>query len=100
MAGKNGGARPGAGRKPGVSNRPQLRDYYTPEERDEVINRMKARALVDDGMLKFVGEQLFGKAAQQLEVSGPEGEPLSTSLSASDRKAITELRDLLKQRSA
>lgn len=61
---------------------------------------MKERALVDDGMLKFVGEQLFGKAAQQMEISGPEGEPLTTSLSASDRKAIDSLRDLLKQRRA
>lgn len=56
--------------------------------------------LLDDTILKFVAEQLFGKAAQSLEVGGPNGEPLETNLSASDRSAIKELRGLLKQRAA
>lgn len=54
----------------------------------------------NETMLKFVLEQVFGKAAQQLEIGGKEDKPLETNLSASDRKAITELRDLLKQRRA
>jgi hypothetical protein len=47
-----------------------------------------------------MGDQLFGKAAQQLELTDPEGAPLETNLSATDREAINSLRDLLKQRAA
>jgi hypothetical protein len=78
--------------------RPQLRDYFEPEEVSAIIVRLKERALVDDSMLRFVGEQLFGKAAQQLEVGGIDGEPLAANLSKSDRKAIDGLRELLKAR--
>jgi hypothetical protein len=42
-------------------------------------------------------DRAFGKAVQASEISGPGGEPLSTNLSESDRSAIAELRDLLKQ---
>lgn len=55
---------------------------------------------VDQGALKFVAEQLSGKAPEQMELSSPEGAPLETSLSASDGTAIDCLRDLLKQRAA
>jgi hypothetical protein len=65
MAGKNGGARPGAGRKPGVSNRPQLRDYYSPDEIAELVKDIKEEAKKDPAVKRWVGEQLFGKAASK-----------------------------------
>jgi hypothetical protein len=46
---------------------------------------------------KFLLEMIYGKAPQQLEVGGLEGEPLSASLSASDRRLLTDVRNLLKQ---
>jgi len=95
-----GGARPGAGRPKGTSNRPQIRDHFTDDDVKEVVEMLKTHMAEDMTVLKFVAEQLFGKAPQQLEIGGPDGAPLETNLSASDKAAITELRDLLKQRAA
>jgi hypothetical protein len=67
MAGKNGGARPGAGRKPGVTNRPQLRDILTQDQIDALVAKGIEKADAGDSlMLKFMLEQIFGKAPQPL----------------------------------
>ena len=69
MAGKNGGARPGAGRKPSVTNRPQLRDMPTQERIDNLVIKATEKADAGDSlMLKFMLEQIFGKAPQPLTV--------------------------------
>lgn len=101
MVGKNSGARPGAGRPKGSYTRPQLRDALTHEQIDALVR--KAHDMAEQGdttMLKFILEQVYGKAPQQLEVAGPDGEPLAANLSASDRRAIDSLRDILRQRAA
>lgn len=85
------------GRPKGSFTRPQIRDFFTEEEIKAFVESAKIEAQKDPTMRKFLLEQIFGKAAQQMEISGPEGEPLTANLSASDRKALTELRDLLKQ---
>ena len=75
MAGKNGGARPGAGRKPGVTNRPQLRDMLTQDQIDALVAKGIEKADAGDSlMLKFMIEQIFGKAPQPL--TGAEGGPI------------------------
>lgn len=61
-----GGARPGAGRKKGSTTRPQIRDYFTPKEVAELVVQLKERAKTDSTILKFLGEQVFGKAPQPL----------------------------------
>jgi hypothetical protein len=66
-----GGARPGVGRKPGVANRPQIRSYFTDKEIEELVATLKERAKTDSTILKFLSEQVFGKAPQPL--TGPEG---------------------------
>lgn len=68
--GKNGGARPGAGRKKGVKLRPQLRDYFTQEEIDAVIAQAKKRYVENDKVLVHIVEQIFGKPQQFIEHSG------------------------------
>jgi len=70
-----GGKRKGAGRKPGTT-RPQLRDYYTEEERAEFFDSMKERAKTNDRIAVWVGDQLCGKAAQAIELGGKDGEPI------------------------
>ena len=62
-----GGARPGAGRKPGVSNRPQLRDMLSQAQIDALVAKGIEKADNGDSiMLKFMLEQVFGKAPQPL----------------------------------
>jgi hypothetical protein len=89
------------GRPPGTTTRPQIRDFVTAEEAQALVARIKERALTDDSMARFLFEHIFGKALQQLEVGGIDGEPLEANLSnKSDRKAIDSLRHLLKQQHA
>jgi hypothetical protein len=61
-----GGKRPGAGRKKGVTNRPQIRSYFTDKEIGDLVVQLKERAKTDSTILKFLGEQVFGKAPQPL----------------------------------
>lgn len=61
-----GGIRPGAGRKKGSTVRPQLRDYYTPAELKKFMDTLKKQALIDPTIMKFVAEQLMGKAVQPI----------------------------------
>lgn len=79
MAG-TGGARPGAGRPKGESittkARRKFADYFTEEEVKQLIADIKAGMMADPNLAKFVAEQLFGKAPQRMEVSGPEGKPI------------------------
>jgi len=92
-----GGARPGAGRPKGSINVPQFRDFVSEEDRAEFVEFVISTYKESEKLTVWVGDQLYGKAAQAVELSGPDGEPLAANLSASDRAAITELRDLLKQ---
>lgn len=68
MAGKNGGARPGAGRPKGSITRPQLRAYFTPAEIKQLAADLKKRAETDPTILKFLAEQVFGKAPHSFEI--------------------------------
>ena len=62
-----GGARPGAGRPQGSSNKPKISDHITPEEVKALV--IKAKTLADGGneaMLKFLLEQIYGKPRQNV----------------------------------
>lgn len=80
VKGKNGGARPGAGRPKGSTNKLKVIDFFTVEEREALVEKVKAMVLLADtpdrDMARFLWEQLFGKATQRTELTGSEGEAL------------------------
>lgn len=62
---KVGGARKGAGRPVGSTTKPKISDYLTLEEVKGLVDVAKAEALQGKpDMLKFMLEQVFGKAPQ------------------------------------
>ena len=78
---QNGGARPGAGRKKGSTNKLRVTDFFNGEERDRLVEQAKLLTINAEGnpdkeMVKFLWEQLFGKATQRNELTGAEGEVL------------------------
>jgi hypothetical protein len=76
----NGGARPGAGRPAGSTNKLKVIDFFTIEEREAIVEKVKAMVLMadvpDKDIAKFLWEQLFGKATQRTELTGAEGQAL------------------------
>lgn len=71
------------GRPKGTTNKLRVTDFFNGEERDRLILEAKMLAFGDgDGMkpdkdmIKFLFEQLFGKATQRNELTGAEGETL------------------------
>lgn len=62
-----GGARPGAGRPAGSSTLPKLRDALTPEQVETLVQKVVEKAEAGDSLLlKFMLEQIYGKAPQPL----------------------------------
>lgn len=76
-----GGKRPGAGRKPGVSKATQIKrkiqEYFSEEDVKEFIALAKQQAKTKPELMKFLLEQIFGKAPQQVELTGKDGEPIT-----------------------
>lgn len=63
----HGGKREGAGRPEGSTTRPQLRDILTQDQIDALVTKGIEKADAGDSlMLKFMLEQIFGKAPQPL----------------------------------
>lgn len=60
--------------------KPVLLDYYTPKELKEFIDDLKRTAKTDPVIKKFVAEQLFGKAAQNINLGGQEDNPVVVDL--------------------
>jgi len=75
-----GGARPGSGRKPGVSKvtklKREIQDCFTEQEVQNLIAEAKQMARTKPEIMKFLLEQIFGKAPQRIEMTGKDGEPL------------------------
>ena len=70
-----GGKRAGAGRKPGQTSRPQLRDSLTKKQIADLLKKAEDLAMAGDSlMLKFLLEQIYGKAPQT--ISGDPENPL------------------------
>jgi hypothetical protein len=64
MAGKNGGARPGAGRPKGSTTVPQFRDYVTEGERQAFVAWVLRNYKKNPRLATWVGDQIFSKAPQ------------------------------------
>ena len=79
MAG-TGGKREGAGRRPGPSKntllRRKIQDYFAEADVKKLIAAAKKQAYEKPEIMKFLLEQIFGKAPQQLEIGGKDGSPI------------------------
>ena len=70
------------GRPKGTSNKLRVTDFFNGDERDQLIMEAKLLAFgdgenkPDKDMIKFLFDQLFGKATQRSEITGAEGEVL------------------------
>jgi len=77
---KHGGAREGGGRPKGSTNKLKVIDFFTVEEQEALVEKVKAMVLMadtpDKDIAKFLWEQLFGKSTQRTELTGSEGEAL------------------------
>ena len=78
--GQVGGARPGSGRPKGSTNKLKVIDFFSVEEREQLVAETKAMVLgaenPDKDIAKFLWEPLFGKSTQRTELTGSEGEAL------------------------
>ena len=65
----------GAGRQKGSTTKPQIKDYFTKQEIVDLVNSAKDKAEQgDQNLMKFLLEQIFGKAPQSLEIPNGEGQ--------------------------
>jgi hypothetical protein len=70
------------GRPKGTTNKLRVTDFFNGAERDRLVVEAKMLAFgdgeskPDKDMIKFLFEQLFGKATQRNEISGADGELL------------------------
>lgn len=79
---EKGRIKPGHTLNPGGRPRKKkLEDYYSEEELESLILRIKEDALTKGDIMKLVTEQIFGKAMQPTEVSGKDGEPIKLEIS-------------------
>lgn len=69
-----GGKRKGAGRPQGSTTRPQIRDYISETEVKNLVAKAKKQAREGDtNLMKFLLEQIFGKAPQSFELPDGDG---------------------------
>lgn len=68
-----GGPRENTGPKPGSTNKLQITKYFSIKEIEDLVKEAKAQAKKDPAMMRFLIEQLFGKAKQPI-VGGDEGD--------------------------
>lgn len=70
-----GGKMPGAGRPKGSTTLPKIRDHISEKEIKELVAKAKTLAQSGDtNLLKFLLEQIYGKAPQSIELPSGNGE--------------------------
>lgn len=80
---KWGGARPGGGRPKGSTSKLKIADFFTGEEIDQLVMEAKLMAFgdgerkPDKDIMKFIMEQLFGKAKQTTVQEDEDGNRLA-----------------------
>ncbi len=78
-----GGARPGGGRPKGSTSKLKIADFFTPEEINRLVLEAKTLAFgdgetkPDKDMIKFIAEQIFGKAKQTTVTEDEDGNKLA-----------------------
>lgn len=89
MANGHGGKREGAGRPKGYV--PKIRDFVSAQEVEEFVADITKRAKNSDKLAAWLGDQIFGKARQNLGIDGgEEGKALVIELS----EAIAKKHDI------
>lgn len=78
-----GGKRIGAGNKAGAI-RPSIREYWSQKDINDYFVFLKKNYKKDPSLIKFVGEQLMGKAVQP--IGNDEGKPLLVSFDPAFKK--------------
>ena len=63
---KNGGARPGAGRKPGPTAKP-FREFVSEEEKQKFVEFILDQYMGDMRLAIWLGNQLYGQAPQSID---------------------------------
>ena len=86
---QRGGKREGAGRKKGSTKKPQISDFITEEEVKDLVAMAKEQATTKPELLRFLLEQVFGKARQAIELSGGE-EPITFEIRTKANQSIKE----------
>jgi hypothetical protein len=76
-----GGAQPGAGRPKGSTNVPEFCDYVSEEDRKTFVEFILSTYMSDMRLAVWVGDQLFRKAMQGVELGGPDGTPIAIEIS-------------------
>ncbi|OGJ47427.1 hypothetical protein A2344_00285 [Candidatus Peregrinibacteria bacterium RIFOXYB12_FULL_41_12] len=71
-----GGGRKGAGRPKGSTKRPRISDYITRTEVKKLVNIAKRKAEEKPEILRFLLEQIFGKAGLNIEPYEEEEQPI------------------------
>jgi hypothetical protein len=71
----HGGKRVGSGRKPGVTSRPSILEYWTKEDIEDYFDHVKKNYKKDARLCVWAGDHLLGKAPQA--ITGPNGEALT-----------------------
>lgn len=78
-----GGARPGGGRPKGATSKLKIADFFTPDDIDRLVIEAKTLAFGDGNtkpdreMIKFIAEQIFGKAKQTTVTEDEDGNRLA-----------------------
>lgn len=90
----HGGSRTGAGRKTGSKTTPQLRDFVSEKQRKAFIAHMLKAYPESDRIATWVGDHLFGKAPQTIELDADVREALTL-----DDKQFTQLVRVAAERS-
>lgn len=91
-----GGARPGAGRPKGSTSKPSISKFFTPQELEVFVAKLKADAETDPKIALWFADQLFGKARQNIGLDGGEdGTPVAIEVS----EAIALKNDLIPEES-
>ena len=86
---QHGRKREGAGRKEGSTKKPQISDFITEDEVKTLVAIAKEQATTKPELLKFLLEQVFGKAKQAIELSGGE-EPITFEIRTKANQSIKE----------
>jgi hypothetical protein len=64
-----GGKQPGAGRPKGSVTKPRFADYVSAEDRAAFVEFILSTYMADMRLATWVGDQLFGKAPQGIDVT-------------------------------
>ena len=82
-----GGKREGAGRPDGARSKAKITDYMSEGEIDEMVNLFISQCREKPDLMKFLMEQIFGKARQNIGLDGgEENKPISILQNVIQRK--------------